>query len=195
MDTAAHDVIVAAAKENMVRVLTGTSASVNTVADTVSAVVGELARDARKTGISLRKSLHEVIGAAMRGVTEKGMDRETAVQALVMGTLKGMKARGREAYSAVGVVARSIIVNTAPATGEVKAVTRSLLKGVIHSAGQSGVNATKAVAAAARVAVKTGHALNAEIGDMISRAATGRIAGVKVMVQEDYHKRRKRRTV
>ena len=47
-----------------------------------------------------------------------------------------------------------------------------------------GVDAEKAVSAAATGAIKAGYEISAEVGDKVKNAATGTIDGVKVVLTE-----------
>ena len=92
----AKEGIIESVKNSIVSVITGTGDIVNAVADTISATVSNLVKDAGKTGASLIESLHDVIGAAISGVVGTGKDLGDAVKGLVIGTLKWLGLRGRK---------------------------------------------------------------------------------------------------
>jgi len=63
------------------------------------------------------------------------------------------------------------------------------LKGVIHSAKETGVDAEKAVSEAATGAIKAAYEISAEAGDKVKNAATGTIGGVKIVLKEPFPKK------
>ena len=97
--------IVESVKDTIVGLIKGSGDIFNTIIDTVSGMVSNLAKDTGKTGGALIGSLQEIIGATIHGIVDAGKNLEEGVKALVIGILKGVKSTGEEAFSTIATLA------------------------------------------------------------------------------------------
>ncbi|HBU70233.1 MAG TPA: hypothetical protein DEE98_07630 [Elusimicrobia bacterium] len=159
---------------------------VSAVAENVSIMVRDMITDSGKTGEALIESMQNIIGATISAVIKTGKNLEDGVKALVIGTLKGMNLKGEEAFTVTATLAGAIIEITAEARTDLATAARGVIRGAIHSAKESGIDAEKVASAAAMGALKAAYRINEETGDKVKAAITGTFDGIKVVVKEPY---------
>ncbi|MCB4791908.1 MAG: hypothetical protein LHV68_08475 [Elusimicrobia bacterium] len=173
-------------------VIKGTENIVNNIVDNIYPKVTKLVEDTEKNGEELIESLQHVISSTITSVVETGKNLENGVKALVIGILKGLTAKGDDKFislcsiASISSLARAIIKAAIAAEADLNAATKGLLRGVIHSAKEMGIDVKKTASIAATEAVNAAYKFSKDAGNKVKKAATCNIDGVKIELKEPY---------
>ncbi|HZD39574.1 MAG TPA: hypothetical protein VE131_02555, partial [Terriglobales bacterium] len=126
----------------------------------------------------------EILGIAFQGIVNARGDVSLASKGVMIGVMRGLRETGIEASPAVGAAAGTVIKEISEVSVDLGHAAVGAVEGAIAGAGELNMDAAEAGSSAANGALQTAAAISLGTANEVREALAGRIAGIKVILDE-----------